>query len=131
MSFVHQREVFFFFNVSEVLSCNFLNIIPSYHNSIIFSHSSGDFVLLSLILNDWLLHIILVFELFSPTWVSRGRNYSQSIDFWRSTANVLTNLHHCGIAHFWISFFLYLPFWAHWNILSEHVSLWNHNIIKQ
>lgn len=129
MGFIHQTKVFFWFDIVKILISYFSDIISTNCDSIILSHSSNNFILLGLILDDWLLNSWWIFELFSPAWISCCRNYCQWVYFWWCATNMLTDWHHCGITHFWITLFLYLTSATDWCKPSQHVFLWNYNVM--
>lgn len=66
MCLVHEWEVFMFLDVGEVLLCYFSDAVASNGNSKVLGNSGYDFVLLSLVLYNWLLNVIAIFELLPP-----------------------------------------------------------------
>lgn len=55
-----------FLDVGEVLLCYFSDAVASNGNSKVLGNSGYDFVLLSLVLYNWLLNVIAIFELLPP-----------------------------------------------------------------
>ena len=130
MSFIHQSKVFPLFDIVKILICDLSDIMTTNHESIVLSHSGNNFILLSLILDDWLLNSWRVFELFSPAWVPCGWDYRKRVYFWWRAADMLTDWHHCCITYFWITLFLYLTSVTDWCKPSQHVFLRNDNVMQ-
>ena len=118
MCLVHECIVLVFFDIGKILISNFSDVIASYHHCVIFSHSWNNFILLCLIVDNWLLNIITILKLFSKTGVTSGCYYSQRHGFWWCTTYMLTDWHHCGITNFWVPFFLYLSIFSDRCVLS-------------
>ena len=55
VGFIHEREVFTFFDVLEILISDFPDIVAPNHHGEILSHSGDDLIHLGLVLDDCLL----------------------------------------------------------------------------
>ncbi len=130
MCLIHECKILTFLDILKVLVSDSSNVITSDHQSIVFCNSGDDFILLSLILNDWLLDSIVVFKLFTIACISCGCYDCNGINFGWGTTDMLTDWHHCGVTYFWVAFLLYLTCTADWCETTQHVFLRNYDVMQ-
>lgn len=109
MCLLQQWSVSFFLDQLLILQCDLLNLMASCNNTISLSDSGNYFVLLSLVLDDFVFALF-AFELSSEHWVSGSDCDNDSVKSWTDDRYQHSDFHHCSISDslvtFWYEFAL-------------------------
>ncbi len=128
MGLVHEAFILLLYSLEVVLS-QFRHSFPSKDNSVELSYQWNKFKLLQLVLENSLLLPMFIPELFSVHAIHTGDFDALSINLGIHNRDELPYLHHNSIDYLRITIHLQIPLPTQPNILTQHISPRNPNVI--